>query len=65
MQFGKEAFKVTERGLTWYQWGICIGFSCLTFILSIIIIEKRFDKYEKVIIKAIKILEECFNVFIS
>jgi len=37
MQFGKEAFKVTERGLTWYQWGICIGFSCLTFILSIII----------------------------
>ena len=37
MQFGKEAFKVTERGLTWNQWGICIGFSSLTFILSIII----------------------------
>ena len=37
MQFGKEAFKVTERGLTWDQWGICIGFSSLTFILSIII----------------------------
>ena len=35
--FGKEGFKVTERGLTAKHWGICIGFSCLTFILSIII----------------------------
>ena len=37
IQFGKEAFKVTERGLTWSQWGICIGFSSITFFLSIII----------------------------
>jgi hypothetical protein len=35
--FGKEGFKVTERGLTAKHWGICIGFSCLTFILSVII----------------------------
>ena len=55
IQFGKEAFKVTERGLTWNQWGICIGFSCITFVLSIlikyipldIIIQKILDKASK------------------
>ena len=45
MQFGKEAFKVTERGLTWDQWGICIGFSSLTFILSIVIKVIPLDEY--------------------
>ena len=36
IQFGKEAFKVTERGLTGQQWGICIGFSAITFALCVI-----------------------------
>ena len=35
IQFGKEAFKVSERGLTLKQWGICIGFSFITFFLNI------------------------------
>ncbi len=35
IQFGKEAFKVSERGLTLKQWGICIGFSVITFVLNI------------------------------
>ena len=37
IQFGKEAFKVTERGLTGEQWGICIGFSAITFVLCVIL----------------------------
>ena len=37
IEFGGDAFKCTERGLTLIQWLICIGFSFLTFILSIII----------------------------
>jgi len=35
--FGKEGFKVTERGLSARHWGISVGFSCLTFVLSAII----------------------------
>ena len=31
------AFKCTERGITGIQWLICVGFSALTFILSIAI----------------------------
>jgi Ca2+ transporting ATPase len=34
VQFGKEAFKVTERGLSFKQWLISIGFSLITFALS-------------------------------
>ena len=37
IEFGGDAFKCTERGLTMNQWLICIGFSFLTFVLSIII----------------------------
>ena len=37
IEFGSDAFKCTRRGLTLYQWLICIGFSFITFILSIII----------------------------
>ena len=35
--FGNEAFKVVENGLTGNQWGICIGFSAITFVLSAIV----------------------------
>ncbi len=52
MQFGKEAFKVTERGLTWAQWGICIGFSSLTFILSIVIKVIPLDEYIQKILES-------------
>ena len=34
--FGKNIFHVANRGLTGEQWGICIGFSAITFIVSII-----------------------------
>ena len=37
IEFGSDAFKCTEKGLTLIQWLICIGFSFLTFILSIFI----------------------------
>ena len=37
MEVGKEAFKVTERGLTWKQWFIVFGFSAITFVLCFII----------------------------
>ena len=35
--FGNAAFKVVESGLTAKQWGISIGFSAITFVLSFII----------------------------
>ena len=37
IQFGGDAFKCTERGLSLMQWLISIGFSLVTFLLSIII----------------------------
>ena len=37
IEFGGDAFKCTERGLTLMQWLICIGLSFITFILSIFI----------------------------
>jgi Ca2+ transporting ATPase len=37
IECGKEAFKVTERGLSFQQWLICIGFSAITFLLSAIL----------------------------
>ena len=37
IEFGSDAFKCTERGITGMQWLICIGFSAITFILSVII----------------------------
>ena len=37
VEAGASVFKCTERGLTFNQWLICIGFSLLTFVLSFII----------------------------
>ena len=37
IEFGSDAFKCTERGITGIQWLICVGFSAITFILSVII----------------------------
>ena len=31
---GKSAFHITNQGLTGKQWGICIGFSAITFVVS-------------------------------
>ena len=33
---GKSAFHITNQGLTGKQWGICIGFSAITFVVSFI-----------------------------
>jgi len=35
--FGKNIFHVANRGLTGEQWGICFGFSAITFVVSIIV----------------------------
>ena len=37
IEVGSDAFKCTERGITGMQWLICIGFSLITFILSLVI----------------------------
>ena len=37
IEFGSDAFKCTERGITAIQWLICVVFSAITFILSLII----------------------------
>jgi magnesium-transporting ATPase (P-type) len=37
IEFGRNPFKCTERGLTLIQWLIVIGFSAITFVLSFII----------------------------
>ena len=36
IEFGKDAFKCTERGLTGIQWLICVGFSLISLILSVV-----------------------------
>ena len=47
--FGRSPFHIINEGLTGKQWGICIGFSAITFIVSIIAksikIDKCLDKY--------------------
>ena len=34
---GKSAFHIVNDGLTGKQWGICIGFSAITFVVSFIV----------------------------
>ena len=34
---GKSAFHIVDKGLTGEQWGICFGFSAITFVVSFII----------------------------
>jgi len=34
IQFSGNLFKCTRRGLTSYQWGICIGFGSITFLVN-------------------------------
>ena len=34
--FGRSIFHVANNGLTGQQWGICFGFSAITFVVSII-----------------------------
>ena len=36
IEFGNEALHVVERGLSWNQWLYSLGFSFITFIISII-----------------------------
>ena len=43
---GKSIFHVANNGLTGEQWGICIGFSAITFVVSIIV---KFLPFEKCI----------------
>ena len=47
--FGNSPFHIIKEGLTGIQWGICIGFSAITFVVSImaksIKIDKFLDKY--------------------
>ena len=41
---GKSIFHVANNGLTAEQWGICIGFSAITFVVSIIVKFLPIDK---------------------
>ena len=45
---GKTPFHIINDGFTGEQWGICIGFSAITFVISFIVklipIEKCIDK---------------------
>ena len=49
MECGREAFKVTENGLSYEQWLLCIGFSAITFILCFILkllpIDKKIQEF--------------------
>ena len=53
VEFGNEALHVVERGLCWNHWLYCLGFSFVTFIISIIckfipmeiLIDKIIDKF--------------------
>jgi Ca2+ transporting ATPase len=37
IEFGQDAFKCTERGITGLQWLICVGFSLISLLLSVVI----------------------------
>ena len=54
ISFGKSTFHVANNGLTWEQWGICIGFSAITFVISFITKFKFIQKYIDFCIKRIK-----------
>ena len=41
---GKSIFHVANNGLTGEQWGICIGFSAITFVVSMIVKLLPFEK---------------------
>ena len=49
VSLGKSVFHVANNGLTGEQWGICIGFSAITFVVCILAklmpIEKIIDSY--------------------
>ena len=49
VEVGRNIFHVANDGLTWEQWLICIGFSAITFVVSIICkfipLEKALDKF--------------------
>ena len=34
---GKSAFHIVDNGLSGEQWGICLGFSAITFVVSFIV----------------------------
>ena len=46
---GKSPFHIVNDGLTGVQWGICFGFSAITFVVSFIVklipLEKLIDKF--------------------
>ena len=54
IEFGNEALHVVERGLSWNHWLYSLGFSFVTFVISIIckmipleiLIEKIMEKFE-------------------
>jgi len=56
IEFTSSVFQVSYRGLTAQQWGICIAFSLITFIVDFII---KFIYLEPVI----KSIFECFGAF--
>ena len=47
--FGNISFQIVDKGLSSKQWGICIGFSAISFVVSIlgkyIFIDVLFDKF--------------------
>ena len=49
--FGNAFFHTSFQGLTWKQWLITLGFSCITFIVSVI---AKFINLEKLIEKCFK-----------
>ena len=48
ISFGNTVFHVVFKGLTWKQWLISLGFSCITFVVSIlgkfVTLDKAIDK---------------------
>jgi Ca2+ transporting ATPase len=51
IEFASNAFKVAQHGLTGTEWGICIGFGALTFLVSIV---AKMIPLEKLLAKFLK-----------
>ena len=49
IEFGSGALQVSRKGLSGLQWGICIGFGSITFVVSFLIkiVTKLIEKFTK------------------
>jgi Ca2+ transporting ATPase len=54
IQFGSIAFRVASGGLTAHQWGICIGFASIVFVINLLLKLIPIDIWMEKVFNAVK-----------